>query len=1029
MSLRDGLINNRSFELQVSCASINSNTYMISYITLKLKLSSSGMFEKKWDIHTFRLDPYLHNQDLVRLKFEILYYVIFFLMLIEEIIILITVFNKVNVFMDKIQQPKNPNLSQKLIGTFSYFFNCIKTLIFKTILGIFKYVSNFSNMLNIVGLVCTAISLRQWTNYVSVIQTLHSVDFNQLDKLVYQKQYTDMLGIIEQASYHIKFYRKMTGLLAGIYSLKLATVIFRFFPKLSYFFDSLINSMANNLYYLFFLFMINLGVSLFTHFYFGGSIVQFSTKFKSFVVVFATILGYTDGISLMLDAEPLIATITLEIYYFLVIMILINMFIIFVNSEFKQQEKKREIYLKSKEVRKNNFEYNPFFTYKLRESLDFFFNFQIYYYTDKIKFHRLKIQRESEKVSHKIAQYSYQNINWDVDFQRVRDINFKVNNSLAAIAKVSYSDITEILRDKTVRHIWKFICLFVVLLLHICIIFVIYSPLEGDYGIMLSKVQMVLREGSKQMPQKFTPIPFSDFHMRAFLLDLNNFWFSKRTVTTKPFKIFQVGFRNEYLQPVYSNMIEIKNVKMIHNRWDKHDFESVSPFRYSILGDEAWDGEDFIIDREKPPKFRNFKFEFEGIDGVESIPHLKYRFDENFKSFIADLDHRADLVDSYFIKLVGDNMIGPYTQQVSSKSLLYNNLTKFYVLAEVRLKRNIGDMYSIHFHYNQLSTHDMIKKYFYLFPSAVIIKSMIFIVLLFRSVRKIWRTNYEYNLWYKIGIQNELPEYLQMHRSRKKPEFIRRLKHLYSIDDVLLWSSTAFFCVFWVYFCFQLIDKKKFLASVDLLVKGEALPEEVYFQGIELANLRFKMNFFAGFEVLLLTFSVLLSLRRIKFFKVILESFYIIFSNLAALVIIMTLLILTFAVMIGILLGDKYKMFVNPFRIHNLTGILISFKNLITFTDNFDMFTTLVFMIPYFVLIKYTVLFMIIAIIYSSISTAEKKVAEREKIESSDMVWGEFIKRTLVILFGKKNDMRNGLNQTIRYIQGLNFSCNQEVRD
>ena len=189
------------------------------------------------------------------------------------------------------------------------------------------------------------------------------------------------------------------------------------------------------------------------------------------------------------------------------------------------------------------------------------------------------------------------------------------------------------------------------------------------------------------------------------------------------------------------------------------------------------------------------------------------------------------------------------------------------------------------------------------------------------------------------------------------------------------------------------------------------------------------MNFFAGFEVLVLTFAVLLSLRRINAFKVILESFYIIFNNLAALVIIMTLLILTFAVMISILLGDKYKLFVNPFYIHNLTGILISFKDITTFTDNFDVFTTLVFMIPYFLVIKYTVLYMIIAIIYNSISVAKRNVKAREKIEAQSLAIPEFLKKSFEIVKGDSKEKKNGAFYTTRYIKSLNFNSNIDVKN
>lgn len=188
------------------------------------------------------------------------------------------------------------------------------------------------------------------------------------------------------------------------------------------------------------------------------------------------------------------------------------------------------------------------------------------------------------------------------------------------------------------------------------------------------------------------------------------------------------------------------------------------------------------------------------------------------------------------------------------------------------------------------------------------------------------------------------------------------------------------------------------------------------------------MNFLAGVEVMLFTFLVLISLKNIGFFRVILESFQLVFRNLLALIIIMTLLLLTFAVMIWILLGNKYTIFSNPFQIQRLAGILISFKDIVTFTDNFDKFTTLVFMVPYFLIIKYTVLFLIIAIIYSSISTAQKNIKQKSNMEIRSIELGEFVRRTFQILFESGKNSRHGSNNTCKYVASINFSQNQDVR-
>lgn len=127
-------------------------------------------------------------------------------------------------------------------------------------------------MLTFSGLICSTICIWHWTHYVILIHSLHKMEFNDLAKIINKPEYREMLVIIELASRSMRSYRKMTGLVAGIFAFKLAMVTFRFIPRLSYFFDSLIASLGNNLYYFFFLFKVNLGVAFFTHYYFGGSI-------------------------------------------------------------------------------------------------------------------------------------------------------------------------------------------------------------------------------------------------------------------------------------------------------------------------------------------------------------------------------------------------------------------------------------------------------------------------------------------------------------------------------------------------------------------------------------------------------------------------------------------------------------------------------------------------------------------------------------------------------------------------------------
>jgi hypothetical protein len=81
-------------------------------------------------------------------------------MLAEEIFILISILNKVDIFIDDSQVNKNSSFAEKAVSGFRYVLNLVKTFILRILLGVLKYISNFSNLLTFVGLICTIIGLQ-----------------------------------------------------------------------------------------------------------------------------------------------------------------------------------------------------------------------------------------------------------------------------------------------------------------------------------------------------------------------------------------------------------------------------------------------------------------------------------------------------------------------------------------------------------------------------------------------------------------------------------------------------------------------------------------------------------------------------------------------------------------------------------------------------------------------------------------------------------------------------------------------------
>lgn len=55
---------------------------------------------------------------------------------------------------------RSGSFAEKTVSAFRHVLNLIKTFILRIFLGVLKYISNFSNMLMFVGLICTIISLQ-----------------------------------------------------------------------------------------------------------------------------------------------------------------------------------------------------------------------------------------------------------------------------------------------------------------------------------------------------------------------------------------------------------------------------------------------------------------------------------------------------------------------------------------------------------------------------------------------------------------------------------------------------------------------------------------------------------------------------------------------------------------------------------------------------------------------------------------------------------------------------------------------------
>jgi hypothetical protein len=1013
---------------------------MVASVRLKVTQSNTTEFTRTFTIACMRYAPYYLTEDKLRWTLEIVYILFLIAFVILELLKFIRRVKKTKPFM----KPEKRAVFASMGDRFCYLTKKIATyaLIYlhRILFGFLAYISGLDSFLTVVGIVANMMCLNSWRIFSGEMTAIHEYDWSNPQ----DPRTNEIINHLLAAGDQITSYRRLSGFITGVYCLRMLQVVFKFFPKINYFWETLLNSFANNLYFLFFICIINLGVSLFAHLYFGSSISEFNSLFKSFIVIFGTILGYTQGIDSMLRSDPVLATVVLEVYYFLVIMILLNMFIIFVNSEYKSLEEKRKIE-NAKIVVVSSFDYTPFFGYRIVESIKSLFTFRIYYFFKRDVYNRRMLEEQANAFNLETQNQHFKNTKWDSDFQRFVDIDFRKNESLARITSISAMEIDQLLRVKQFGFYWSCIGIVLLMVLHTFIVLAVYYPTQVQFNTFYEKTTSALMAAQSQAVTAnresrngdITSIIRNEFQMRMFTSEIFPYWFSRDSDPgTKPLFISQSLFPSDDFIPLTDYIVRIKNVKLYENDPSKLSVFKIAKFNFlnhdnGLLTAPVEQGPNTGA-RDLRLNFTLYKPDI--LDPTTPIK-IYYEFDpspyrayleKSGSSYYVRIPSNTSHTDPYFVKLVNDNLVGPETMEIEVVIPTYNNVSEDYAVFTSRLKRNDGDHFSSVIEYTQFPSADSALGPSYLMPLIFALKAILQLTVLFFLFSRVRHSLHEYNIWYKIEIENFLPAYLLHHRNRKNPELLRKLSSIISPNDILLLINFVIFSASIYYYYAHQNAKSQINKLTENTAPDSDVEIELFGYIEEVESKRFLMSVAIGFEVIIITVQIILSLTKVKLFKVVLKAFAIILDNLTKMLIIMTSLMLSFTLMLNVLLGDRYTTFSNPLRIDTVTGILINLDNLRLYTDGFDTFVTLVFLIPYFLLIKYTVLYMIIAIIYSSISTAKKMVEDSDTHETKYLSFTEFWKLSIAH-FSKFKEERYGVSHLTTYISRLNYSPQTDV--
>ena len=128
-------------------------------------------------------------------------------------------------------------------------------------------------------------------------------------------------------------------------------------------------------------------------------------------------------------------------------------------------------------------------------------------------------------------------------------------------------------------------------------------------------------------------------------------------------------------------------------------------------------------------------------------------------------------------------------------------------------------------------------------------------------------------------------------------------------------------------------------------------------------------------------------------------------------------------------MGNRYKLFLRPLKLKVLANELISLKKLEEFSDNLDPFITCVFLFPFYMLIKYTAVMMILAIIYSSMKKAQKNISLKDQYNGNyyPISFKEFLDLSSILLLRRSNQKKHGSSAIYRFIKTTPFKPEKNI--
>ncbi|CAD8161174.1 unnamed protein product [Paramecium pentaurelia] len=1094
-----GYLTSNTHSLKAQASYYSPNLQMICVVRINMEFSAAGQSYQFIQYDSFRLSFYQNKTDYIRMAFEIVFAIIYINYLYMEgykIYFKIQLALKdddlkVQAQKKKDQRMKSKKDAKKRGGVVQGEEGEVKHLAVqgekseskglekieearrktKIIINVvIQHISDIWSAIDVFILVILGIAASEYIKAIS--SQPYSDSLNELFQnattyqSVFEPIYKQMRNGIQvpytlndefaQQADVLRFYRRFCAVALLIMWIKLLKYFINIFKRLVSYLEIILNVIEYMIFYLVLLAAILISFSLFFYFQYGSQIFITSTIGRSLSYILGFMIAQNDQFNELFKYNEVITFIMTILYYVIVIIILCNMFFVFVKQEYNEYQMKLE-----KQSQKTNNSKKHDEVVKYIHPYWYFYNIAEYFvmrfwFTLKLQPSKFDEYNENKELLYVINEREFkenpQTIDFNVDFANL--INQSVDDddkNQKFLIEEEKERILSKQKMELIKLIWKTVLLLLILSLNFILLQEFYSPADAylQSDSISRKIKFDRSNAQKQYKDLNTIQDMTDWLIYGFpdLFEDNIFGNNELAILKGQAPTIKVNasstdkILNYQLQEyAFDNLIRtsslntfnivvndvirvtIRRSLMVNNTIEQ--FSTFASETMLLFLDSPTDNLDSEFENYESfyDADTNFTIDYDDSNGFEGYGGLVMLLEPKQLSPVINSLQKVKLIDS--------------VSSIAIQFVTFNPINAR-GLAHIKLSFAINQCGALSF---KLIDVQGIKKNSLQSVSeiSILILSVSLIIALcyylYVTIKTMLHKNFSYDRWYSTYILLSLNRSQLYMRERHMPEFIRKSLFLMDISQLLnllfltLLGAQITLILYYFFQVNTLIQGSKIFGTSinDLLPStlfsvNQNVDDYLFFSQVQNIGDNSKLiGAFGSCAILVLCLEILYLLSHNKDFQTLTNSIKYTLSHLPFILIILLGIIVAFSSMAHLVLGTDLIQYSTFF------GTIVKMLDFISKIDDIQFFRlddrTLEFylmILPYTITVRFIIMNMFFAITLRGYLLSKEKQAEEQLNQKShplSLTSQEFVMLSIQMFTFKEKLIKVGSDQYLMQI-------------